>query len=268
MNRNNFKTILLGSSQLNSSKSGSRSYRIFLKLEKFNLLPQWFAFAWAAVYLAIILAIVKGIFPSSIPFTYFELWHTTGNLSDWCTTSWPILAWAIGLTFLVSILTRNSDEENIYAEYLLRNGFWVSLRAGLMEEILFRWLLLMLWIPMVKVINFIFLGFIDLGLIEIIHLHIIAPIANFFTMDILKEQVGNPNNWSLGAAIIIANSKFRDGHKYLGLIGFVNSWFIGMFMFYLLFKYGLVAAIVVHFLYDLFIYLVRYLDSIFERSRT
>jgi len=41
-----------------------------------------------------------------------------------------------------------------------------------------------------------------------------------------------------------------------------------MFMFYLLFKYGLVAAIVVHFLYDLFIYLVRYLDSIFERSRT
>ena len=34
------------------------------------------------------------------------------------------------------------------------------------------------------------------------------------------------------------------GHKYQGLFGLINSWFIGMYFFYLMFTFGLVAAIV------------------------
>lgn len=259
--------FLLGSRQPESNKRSPRLPRIFLNLETFTHDPQWYRFILTALNLAMILVVVKVIFPSSIPFEYFELWRTTGTIAQWCLASWPILAWAIGTTLLVSSLTSNSTEKNLHAEYILLNAFWVSLRAGLMEEILFRWLHLMLWIPLVKVANLILLAFIDFGLVDLFHQHIIATTTNFFTMDILKEQVGNLNNWSLGAAIIIANSIFTYGHRYMGFIGFVNSWFIGMFMFYLLFKFGLVACIVVHFLYDLFIALVRYLNSLYERSR-
>jgi hypothetical protein len=40
-----------------------------------------------------------------------------------------------------------------------------------------------------------------------------------------------------------------------------------MFFFYLMFTYGLVAAIVVHFLYDALIFFVRYLDEVIERAQ-
>jgi hypothetical protein len=66
----------------------------------------------------------------------------------------------------------------------------------------------------------------------------------------------------VGAAIVSISIRFRDGHIYLGLIGWINAWFLGMFMFYLTFQYGLLAAILVHILYDIFALGVGYLDSV------
>ncbi|HMO22056.1 MAG TPA: hypothetical protein PKC98_13950, partial [Candidatus Melainabacteria bacterium] len=67
--------------------------------------------------------------------------------------------------------------------------------------------------------------------------------------------------------LISANSRFRDGHKYQGFLGWVNSWFLGMVFFYMTLTYGLVAAIAVHFLYDMIIFLVIYIDMVIERAR-
>ena len=58
--------------------------------------------------------------------------------------------------------------------------------------------------------------------------------------------------------------RFRDGHAYQGLLGFVNSWFCGMFFFWIMFNHGLFASMIVHALYNLFIYLVIYIDSKIE----
>jgi hypothetical protein len=40
-----------------------------------------------------------------------------------------------------------------------------------------------------------------------------------------------------------------------------------MYFFYLMFTFGLVAAIVVHLVYDVLIFTIRYLDQLQERAR-
>ena len=62
------------------------------------------------------------------------------------------------------------------------------------------------------------------------------------------------DTWAIGAGIVSANTFFRDGHKYLGFIGVVNSWYLGLILFWVMLTYGVWPAIVVHFLYDFLIF--------------
>ena len=66
--------------------------------------------------------------------------------------------------------------------------------------------------------------------------------------------------WFVGAALLSANAMFRNGHKYQGPIGIVNSWYIGMFLFWIMFQFGLIVAIIVHILYDVIVFTVKHLD--------
>lgn len=233
-----------------------------------KLKAQWGLWIVSAIVLLIMVAVVKGLFPSAIPYGVFDLWSTSGNPIEWMVASWPILIWATGLTFLVSALTRNKRHENHNAEEYLAKGLWVSLRAGVMEEIVFRWLMFMLAIVSAKVGDWILGGFIfEHGLVWVMNSYILLPIANFFTLGLLEEVLMNGSAWYIATAVLVANSKFRDGHKYQGPFGFINSWFIGMYFFYLMFEFGLVAAIFVHFVYDAFIFGIRYVDRVHERSR-
>lgn len=95
--------------------------------------------------------------------------------------------------------------------------------------------------------------------------NLFGPVINWLTLGSLSGWIVNKDVWFIGAGMITANGLFRDGHKYLGPVGYVNSWFIGMFMYFLLQEYGLVACIVCHFLYDLLIFGVRYIDMVLER---
>lgn len=241
--------------------------RIFTSSDE-KLQANWRAWIFQAAMIAALVGAVKFIFPSSIPYDFFQLWSTTGSVSDWMFASWPILAWAVGVTLLAAVITRNSRMENIHAETFLQRGLWVSLRAGVMEEIVFRWLLFMWGIVIAKVVDFIFGGFIfDHGLVWLIYSYIMMPIADFTSFGLLHDVLGGGAPWYVAAGVIIANIKFRDGHKYLGLFGFINSWFIGLYFFYLTFTFGLVAAIVVHFTYDALIFGIRYVDAVIERAR-
>lgn len=98
--------------------------------------------------------------------------------------------------------------------------------------------------------------------------YIAGPLASMVTLGKMSNILFHPSGWAVGSALLSSNGFFRDGHKYLGLFGWINSWFIGMFMFWLLFEYGIVACIVVHFLYDFFIEVVRYMDKVIERALT
>jgi len=52
-------------------------------------------------------------------------------------------------------------------------------------------------------------------------------------------------------AVLWCNVKFREGHKYQGPAGMLHSYMFGFYMFYIAFTYGLVYAIITHFVYDL-----------------
>ncbi|MDO8508006.1 MAG: CPBP family glutamic-type intramembrane protease [bacterium] len=214
----------------------------------------------------LVLAIVYLFFPEAMPFKFFELWGIRGNDGpiDWVLSSWPILIWAIAATSYC-FLTRNRQDVNDRAEEMLAKGTLVSLFAGVVEEVCFRWILFLSCIVGAMVGNFLFFGFLGFGIVEAVQVHILGPIADFFTFGHLSIYLGSPTNWAIGAAILSANAFFRNGHKYLGPLGFVNSWFIGMFMFILLFRYGLLACILVHFLYDFLIFSILYIDRVIER---
>lgn len=228
---------------------------------------EWGAWIYWALCLCLMVGAVEFFFPALIPYEFAELWETRGEPMDWLKASTPILAWAGGFTLLVSLFTRNSHSQNIFAERYLASGLWLSLRAGVMEEIVFRWLIFMWAIACVRVGDFLLGGFaFGHGLLWWINVHILMPIADFTSLGLL-HPVFMQSAWFIGAAVIFANVKFRDGHKYQGLFGLINSWFIGLYFFYLMFAFGLKAAILVHFVYDAIIFAIRYLDSVSERRR-
>ena len=237
----------------------SRGERIFLKATQEEGRSNYFVAAFTAF---LVILFFNWLFPDVIPFDTFELWRIRqGIWSDWLVASWPIFAWAVGVTVLVSLFTRNTRKQNLMAEQLFAVGTLQSVVAGVWEEISFRWLIFISAVVGIKIVNFLFFGF-----PEWFELHVVGPVANFLTLGYLSDVLANPESWAVGAAMLSANALFGNDHKYLGFFGYVNSWFIGMFMFWLLFQYGLLACILAHFVYDFLIGVIRYGDRVIERS--
>ena len=53
------------------------------------------------------------------------------------------------------------------------------------------------------------------------------------------------------AGAITANSWFRDGHKYQGVFGWLNSWVAGFILIYIMLYHGILVAIAVHAIYNM-----------------
>jgi len=244
------------------------------------------------------LAVIVWIWPWSIePFTLYEFWGKC-DIMGGVYTSWPIFLWAASMTGLVAFLTHNKRSDNSKAEDHLVGGLVVSAFAGITEEIIFRWILFLDAIICVKIVNFLFFGWLGWGMPEWFFNHLFGPVASFFTLGKMdwilfgfrswaigsaclaaaaKFRAGHAylvdwilfgfRSWAIGSARLAAAAKFRAGHAYLGLVGYINSWYIGMFLFWIMFQYGLLAAIVVHFLYDLIIFVIGYIDRVQERAR-
>ena len=173
-------------------------------------------------------------------------------------------------------------------------GLVISVFAGVSEEILFRWILFLPTVALEQFFNWVFSGVLALllsavigagvgaafrnvfltfllglgfpvalgvafgglppGLPEWFHMNVWGPFADLTTGGHLKDYIFHSTGFAVGAAMLTANSLFRDGHKYQGVFGYLNSWFIGMFLFYVMFTFGLPAAILVHFLYDVVVF--------------
>lgn len=220
-----------------------------------------------SAFWALVVVIIWEIFwPNVIPFEFGQFLPLKVSLGELIANTWPILAWGGGLTFVASLLTRNHPKINQKAEKIFTIGVIRSIFAGVTEEISFRWWIFFAQIILYQILNTIFFGFLGFGIFEWIFLHLTGPLADFSTGHLLQPILFG-SLWFVGAAIISSNGKFRDGHLYLGWFGYVNSWFLGMIMFYVMFTYGLVGAIIMHVLYDLVIYLALYLDSVIERAR-
>lgn len=206
---------------------------------------------------ALLIIVVKLFWPSLIPFDAFEFWSVKGTAMDWLVAGWPLLAWGTFMATLAAALNGH-----LLSARAAKDRFWtgvgLSVFAGVMEEIAFRWLIFLSAIVAVKWTNFLLLGFIGLGIPEFLYLHLGGPLADFTTFGALHPQLFHPASWAVGAAILSANAFFRDGHKYQGPVGWINSWFCGMFLFWVMFHYGLPIAILLHFVYDLLFDLIGY----------
>tara|TARA_B100001778_G_scaffold334984_1_gene350329 strand:- start:11470 stop:12213 length:744 start_codon:yes stop_codon:yes gene_type:complete len=218
-----------------------------------------------SIFCLIFFAIISIWFDEHLPVGMFDFFSEI-DIKSGIMHAWPIFLWGGGFTAVVAILTKNNRILNEDAEGHMVKGFWSSAAAGFFEEICFRWALFLSATIGVQFVNWLFLGFVDgwMGPIKWLHLTIFGPLATFMTFGAARDLMLGMG-WVIGAAILSANAKFRDGHKYLGIIGVINSWYIGLYLFYVAFAFGLPAAIIVHFLYDLLIHAVIYVDRVFER---
>lgn len=224
-------------------------------------------FIASAIFGAITIALVKWLSPDTIPFGAFEFWRWDTTLGALLAATWPIFAWGGGVTAVFALITKNSRATNRDAESIIVGGTVISVLAGVFEEICFRWLIFLSSIFWVKVANFLLLGFMGWGIPEHLFQWIFRPLADWTTLGGLHAQLYHPATWAVGAAMLSANGFFRDGHKYQGPFGWINSWFCGMFFFWVMFSFGLPAAILIHFLYDLLIFFIRYVDAVIERAQ-
>jgi hypothetical protein len=228
------------------------------------------------------LAIIAWIWPWSIePFTVLSLWTPPAEqpliqLASWGEAAYPIFVWGVSVTLIAQIAGIYSNK-NLMEKYKERisladaeenylKGILISTWAGVAEEIAFRWIFFLHGMIAVKIANWLFFGVLGFGIAEHIYLWIVGPIANFFTFGHMEPWLFHPAHWAIGAALIAANALFRDGHKYQGPLGFINSWFIGMFLFWCMFKFGLLGAIAIHFFYDFLIFTCVYMVTVSRRA--
>jgi len=184
-----------------------------------------------------------------VPLGFWQVWGFPLDIAGGLSHVALLFAWGFALTLILgglSILWRVPREARPSTIFI--RGTWLSLNAGFFEEVVFRWLLLLVAPLVLKVLNFI-----TFGLIRWIYVEGLIPLADWATLGLLNPQL-TAGNWLLGAAIITVNGRFRQGHVHKGWLAAVNAWFIGMVMFYLLFNYGMWTAIIAHALYDICVF--------------
>ncbi|HYD93469.1 MAG TPA: hypothetical protein VEB18_03400 [Candidatus Paceibacterota bacterium] len=94
-----------------------------------------------------------------------------------------------------------------------------------------------------------------------VYLHIFVPVIDFATFGLMHSALHANHQPLLVMGLIAANFAFRDGHKYQGLYGWVNSWYIGCAMTYATLTYGLAVAVAVHALYDIIFDVAQYIAA-------
>lgn len=218
-----------------------------------------------AILFFVFIGVLVSFWPTLIkPFGFFEFWDMKGDFCEAVKNAWPWYAWGFGVTFLALFSNENKPTPGTPGEKFL-GGTLISIWAGIAEEIAFRWLFFFSAIVMLPVVNWILGGFMGLELLRWLYQYILCPIANFFTFGYLETYLLNGYGWAVGAAVISSNGRFRNGHAYQGPLGLVNSWFFGMYMHWVVFKYGIMPAMFIHFLYDFIIFSLRAFGAIFVK---
>src|SRR4051794_5237355 len=97
--------------------------------------------------LAVPLCLVMFLFPRMFPFSLITFWKMHGGLINYSKAVYPILLWAVILKACIySIIA--FDEKRAQKDLLIDNRsdyeikvFLISLKAGIFEELVFRWVL-------------------------------------------------------------------------------------------------------------------------------
>jgi len=200
---------------------------------------------------------------------------------------WPLLIWLLVVSTLSACAQRRIRSSAKFT--LFRWSLLVSTLAGLWEEVAYRWIYICYGMVAVIFANWLYGTWVAWILVILLCVATLAllsqgkflqalPIAVSTGLTVWFALNANPIYWFYENVLVViihfttfyqmdpvlygahdklfifgaitANAWFRDGHKYQGLIGFTNSWYVGMVLLYAALTYGLVTAIVIHILYD------------------
>lgn len=237
--------------------------------------------------------ILELIIPDFFNYPYFK-W--SAPISD-ILRFWPLLTWGLIGSIGSSIGKEDHFNEN---EEIFIYDLITSILAGVWEEIGYRCFFICTGMISIVIGNWFFstfLGFIlgaiclviavaflkekniliGIGLLALaglffwvtnlvdpvywVYNHIIFPVLNFVSIGTLSPILYNGHEPLFVMGAILANAKFRDGHKYQGTFGLLNSWIGGFVLLYAMLTYGLLVAIIVHAIYDIFFAVSSYVST-------
>jgi hypothetical protein len=237
---------------------------------------EWLADLWSILgsdtraatwYLGVILAayfLCPKIFPVGL-FQFFGASRTIAGII----AAWPIFLWGVVVTTIASIAwycrSHGSNLELWDAEEKYKESVEMAVFAGILEELVYRWVIFYWAIVVFWALNSIAAACAGKEVMRWIFTAGLGPMADYFTFGHAHTLLYG-YGWLVGLSILFSNFMFQRGHWYLGLIGWINSFYIGMFMFYLMFNYGILAAIIAHFLYDFFIFTLEYMCAVMVRA--
>ena len=214
-----------------------------------------------------LIVIIKKLFPHAIPLPFFYWRDAHSNIIQVVSSAIPVFTFGIFFVFLVKAITKNNKLDNQDAEEKFVVSIISSLIAGVTEEIAFRWILFLIGIVGIQISDYLLGGFIfGHGLLHWVYIICAIPLADILTFHQLTPYLYNPLSWAIGGSIISTNAKFSDGHSYQGVIGWIDSWFFGIFMYKVVWECGLLNAIIVHTTYNIVIHLIVYIDRKIEQK--
>lgn len=206
----------------------------------------------------LILSLLWIPFRKKYPIDLSDLWWKHQPVLKSLLAGWPTyliftVAFAIGELFGIGkqlmIPANKAEATAIYWVYLR-----LSARSGVFEELIYRWLFFVDAMAMLYYLNF---G----HLLERVFVKLLLPVVDFATAHLIHTELWS-GKWYLGGAIIACSASFRKLHRYQGVFGMVSSWYISMFLFWMLFHYGLLACIFAHTMYDILIMTTVYLKNL------
>jgi hypothetical protein len=261
--------------------------KTFLGLQVISLVFTGLAF--------LVWAVVEKIKPE---FFNYPFWCTTDNIFQSVLRFWPLFVWGAIMALIGyggKLITKEDAEEiflldtatsvmaGLWEELGFRCVFILTAMVGIwLSNFFWKWTIIILVVVsvitllasltkediaifLIGIIMMLIFGGLGFFLWNVedpvywVYERIVIPVTNFVTLGLCKDVLYNKSvSLVFIAGMISANSRFRDGHKYQGFKGMLNSWFIGMVLLVAMINHGLVVAMIVHALYDIEFAVMRY----------
>lgn len=216
------------------------------KLRKANLvlLPVWGLITTAAV--GLVYLVLHHFWAEDMMTSLHALWGK-GFVATGLVHVWWLFAWAAAMPLLLSLIARQPSIHSKPRQ--IGVGWWTALNSGVWSEIVYRAFLPLIFMVTLRALDAVFLGFAHIHVVRGLF-HYVVWAANQLTFHALAPQLLHQGFWVFGAAIVLAGIKFSEDHPYQRGFGKINLWFVSMTMFWLVFHYGLLTAIVARVLFE------------------
>jgi hypothetical protein len=186
-------------------------------------------------------------------FDPWKYWLLTNDIGGALLKSWPLYVYAASLSTIIFFSGRKNSLGIVDDTVIFAGDIYKSVMAGILEEVGFRCFFIFTSMVVITVTNWL-----TWGLVLWLYGHLLIPAMHLVSFGML-DPVLYATPLLFTAAMLSANVKFRNGHKYQGLFGFINSWLIGFYLIYVMLTQGLLIAIGVHMIYDIIIGVIKYL---------